>query len=293
MFFPPMLLQYAAENKPFDDPNYIVNLKLDGIRLLVSNMDTLKLYTKNIDVTARFPELYSPPFGKGTIIDTELIVTDENGHPDWEACMSRFHSKKANHKINVCAFDILYYRGVSVMELPLEQRLILLDEALEETEYYSRMRVLNGSAVELFDIIKAAGLEGLILKKKNSRYSIPYSNNNMFRPGNIKGVRSKSWLKVINYEISDGNIFITGYSKKDHKWLIGALYGNIIKPLGTLEFGITAQHRKSVWPRLERSMIGENKEFIFVEPLITCRVKYRGYYKSGLMRLPVLMNITN
>lgn len=255
-------------------------------------MDTLKLYTKNNDVTTRFTELYNPPLSKGTIIDTELIVTDENGHPDWEACISRFHSKKANHKVNVCAFDILYYREVSVMELPLEQRLILLEEALEETEYYSRMRVLHESAIQMFDIVKAAGLEGLVLKDRASRYSIPHSSKNIFRPGSIRGVRCKSWLKVINYYFAD-NIVICGYTKEDHKWLIGAPHANTIKPLGTLELGITAQHRKSVWPRLGRSMIGENKDFVFVEPLINCSVKYRGYYKSGYMRLPVLESIRN
>jgi DNA ligase-1 len=99
-------------------------------------------------------------------------------------------------------------------------------------------------------------------------------------------------MKVLNYNICD-NLLITGYSKEDHKWLIGAMDGDRIKPLGTLELGITASHRKSVWPRLARSIVSENKQFVFVEPLMTCRVKHRGFYKSGLLRLPVLEEIKN
>jgi DNA ligase-1 len=288
MFYPPMLLQYAVDNLPFDHSDYFASLKLDGIRLLVSNMDVLKLYTKNMDVTSRFPELHNPPISKGTILDGELIITDDKGHPDWEACMARFHSKTSKHHIQFCAFDILYYRGQNVMGLPLESRLELLESELEETEYYSRMRLINGSAVQFFEIVKAAGLEGIVLKKRISSYA---TRVRPCEPGK-KGVRSWSWLKVINYNIFD-NLLITGYSKKDHNWLIGALDGHRIKPLGTLELGITASHRKSVWPRLVRSIVSENKQFVFVEPIITCRVKHHGYCKSGLLRLPVLEEIKN
>jgi DNA ligase 1 len=38
-----MLLQKA--DKPFDDENYITELKLDGIRLIFSKLDNEALYT--------------------------------------------------------------------------------------------------------------------------------------------------------------------------------------------------------------------------------------------------------
>ncbi|MGU3568789.1 ATP-dependent DNA ligase [Paenibacillus sp. D51F] len=287
MFYPPILLQTAVDNKPFDDPDYFASLKLDGIRLLVSNMDTLKLYTKNTDVTSRFPELHNPPISKGTILDGELIVTDEKGHPDFEAMMARFQSHKARHRIQFCAFDILYYRGENVTGLPLERRLELLEQELTETEYYCRMRVMNGSAVQFFELIKAAGLEGIVLKRWDSPYQ---TRSRPCEPGG-KGIRSWAWQKVINYDYAD-NIVITGYGKDDHKWLIGTPQDGRIKPLGTMELGITAEHRKAVWPRLGRSIVGENKQFVFVEPLVQCRVKHRGFYKSGMMRLPVLEAVT-
>ncbi|NGM83255.1 DNA ligase [Paenibacillus sp. 7124] len=277
-----MLLQYAVDNKPFDHPDYFASLKLDGIRLLVSNMDALKLYTKNMDVTFRFPELHNPPISKGTILDGELIVTDEKGHPDFEAMMARFHSRKAKHRIQFCAFDILYYRGENVMGLPLERRLELLESELTETKYYSRMRVMNGSAVQFFELVKSAGLEGIVLKKWDSLYQ---TRIRPCDPGS-KAIRSWAWQKVINYDYAD--VVITGYAKEEHEWLIGEPRDGHIKPLGSIKLGITAQHRKAVWPRLKRSIVGENKQFVFVDPVFQCRVKHRGFYKSGRMRLPVL-----
>ncbi|MFD2614608.1 ATP-dependent DNA ligase [Paenibacillus gansuensis] len=282
MFYPPMLLMHSVNNEAFEHQDYLASLKLDGIRLLVSNMDHFKLYTKNQDVTSRFPELHNPPISKGTILDGELIVVDEKGHPDFEACLSRFHSRKANYKVQFCAFDILYCRGENVTGLPLEKRLELLEAEMQETEHYSRMRIIHGNPVQLFEIVKAAGLEGIVLKKRDSKYE---TRSRPCEPGS-KAIRSWAWQKVINYSSSD--VVITGYSKENHHWLIGAPEDGRIKPLGTMELGITQKHRKEIWPRLGCSVVDENKKFVFVEPLITCRVRHRGYYKSGFMRLPVL-----
>ena len=74
MFIPPMLLQYAKNNEPFDNSSTFAELKWDGIRLIVSNMDELNLYTKNTNATSKYPELHNPPIAKGTILDGEIVV---------------------------------------------------------------------------------------------------------------------------------------------------------------------------------------------------------------------------
>jgi DNA ligase-1 len=284
MFISPMLLQYSANNEPIDSEDLITQLKLDGIRLLVSNMDDTRIYTKNQEVTARFPELHHPPSPKGTLLDGELIVTDASGAPDFEACMARFQSKKSKHIIQFCAFDILYYKGKDVTRLPLVDRLDLLNDGFEDTEYYHKMRTFQGSSIKLFDIVKAADLEGLVQKKKTSKYE----SYGIAAPGS-RAVRSWSWQKVINYTHSE--VFITGYSKKNHSWLIGVMNEKGLKPVGSMKLGISLEHRTKVWPVLRKSAIGENKEFVFVEPTVRCKVKHRAYYRSGFMRLPVLESV--
>jgi DNA ligase 1 len=54
--------------------------------------------------------------------------------------------------------------------------------------------------------VKAQALEGIVLKRKDSRYEV--------------GKRSHSWLKVINYQYTD--VFVVGYRKqpKDFEMLL-------------------------------------------------------------------------
>lgn len=57
MFVSPMLLHKSE--KPFEDTGYITELKLDGIRLILSKFNyQIRLYTRhNKEVTTKFPEL--------------------------------------------------------------------------------------------------------------------------------------------------------------------------------------------------------------------------------------------
>ncbi|MGQ7886874.1 ATP-dependent DNA ligase [Paenibacillus sp. WC2504] len=271
MFIPPMLLQYAKNNEPFDCISTFAELKWDGIRLIVSNMKELNLYTKNTNATAKYPELHNPPIPKGTILDGEIVVLDEQGRADFEATNGGFRSSKKRKPVVYMAFDILYHQGLDVTGLPLIQRKQLLEETLQETDHYRIVRPINGSAKDFFDIVCQHGLEGIVLKKKDSKYE--------------KGVRSWSWQKVINYQKAE--VYITGYSKKESSWLLGYPDGESIRPIGTLELGITQSARESMWPVFQSFKSGESKDHVYIKPLVRCKVKYRDWYKSGAMRLPV------
>lgn len=53
MFVEPMLL--VKEFEPFDDNNYLAELKLDGIRGILSSIKESKVYIRhNTDITTRF-----------------------------------------------------------------------------------------------------------------------------------------------------------------------------------------------------------------------------------------------
>ncbi|WP_310191263.1 DNA ligase [Bacillus sp. 3255] len=266
-----MLLQYAKNNEPFDGISTLAELKWDGIRLIVSNMDELNLYTKNTNATVKYPELHNPPIPKGTILDGEIVVLDELGRADFESTNAGFRSSKRRKPVVFMAFDILYHRGIDVTGLPLVQRKKLLEETLEETEHYRIVRPIKGSAKDFFKIVCQHGLEGIVIKKKDSRYE--------------KGTRSWSWQKVINYQ--NAEVYITGYSKKEYSWLLGYPEGERIRPIGTMELGITQSARESMWPVFQSFKSGESKDHVYVKPVVRCKVKYRDWYKSGAMRLPV------
>jgi DNA ligase 1 len=86
----PMLLH--KENNAMSDDSHICELKLDGIRLILSNADgQLQCWTRHgTPCFNRFSELSRLHLPTDTILNGELIITDEKGHSDFEAVMKQF-----------------------------------------------------------------------------------------------------------------------------------------------------------------------------------------------------------
>ncbi|MEC0229036.1 spore germination protein [Paenibacillus alba] len=85
-------------------------------------------------------ELFDCPLPHDTILDGELIVTDDQGKPDFEAMSTRFLSNKDKTRVTFCAFDILRYKGIDATGLPLLKRKELLEESFIETERYTKVK---------------------------------------------------------------------------------------------------------------------------------------------------------
>lgn len=169
MFVSPMLLQKI--DIPFDDEDFITELKLDGIRLILSKFDNkIKLYTRhNNEVTSKFPELLTLDLPNGIVLDGEIVVSDEQGKPDFEAMMERFMSSKSTRKIQYCVFDVLYHEGKKVAHMPLVERKVLLDDLIEQREFITKVQWMYGNGEAYFNLVKEHGLEGIVLKRADSR----------------------------------------------------------------------------------------------------------------------------
>ncbi|WP_281176978.1 hypothetical protein [Neobacillus massiliamazoniensis] len=63
------------------------------------------------EITSKFPELHNLGISAGTVLDGELIVSDKQGKPDFEALMSRFMSSMDKTPITYVAFDVLGQEG--------------------------------------------------------------------------------------------------------------------------------------------------------------------------------------
>jgi DNA ligase 1 len=267
MFISPMLLHQV--DKPFDDENYITEMKFDGIRLLLSHFDKTTLYTRHqTDCTIRFKELLDHNLPYGTILDGEVIVTNHEGKPDFEAVMQRFSSKKSNHKVQFMVFDIIYFRGKPVMDLPLMERKQLLEEVIPaDSDHIVKVPYIVGKGISYFKAIKDNNLEGIALKVKDSIYK--------------QNHRSKNWLKVINYSYTE--VKITGFRKKEFGLLLNFENG---QSAGLLEF-MPLNERKAFYQVSKQLVYKEDKNFIYIDPIIKCRVKYRNLTKQGKLRIPV------
>jgi DNA ligase-1 len=276
MFISPMLLQYAENNLPFDSESTRCELKFDGIRLLVSKMDRIRLYTRhNNECTSLFPELLDIDLPTGTILDGEVILTDDLGRPDFEELMKRYKSKRDKRMVTFVAFDIIKYKGIDVTGLPLHRRKELLEEAFDDSERYVKSRLVNGSSIEYFELVKINALEGIVIKDINSKYEVKK--------------RSWSWLKVINWTYVD--VFISGYRKNKFGWLTSVIdESGQLRPAGIIELGVTPLHKEDFY-NIRQLIIGEDKNYVYMKPVTKAKIKTRNWTKKGMLRSPVLVEL--
>ncbi|MFE4571327.1 ATP-dependent DNA ligase [Paenibacillus chitinolyticus] len=269
-----MLLQTA--NEPNEEPSYLNELKFDGFRMIISNIDGVKLYTRhNNEVTSIFSELLDCPLPEGTIIDGEVVIIDAQGKPDFEALSKRFKSKTDKTLVTFFAFDIIRYRGIDTSGLPLLKRKELLSESFSETESYKQVKWSLGSASALYELVKANALEGLVQKMAESRYEI--------------GKRSWNWQKVINWTYAE--VFITGYKKNEFGWLTSVIdETGKMRATGVIELGVNPEAKKA-FNAVKRTIAHkEDKNIVYLEPLIKANVKTRNWTKKGLLRSPVFVD---
>lgn len=109
----------------------------------------------------------------------------------------RLHSRQ--FPASFTAFDILYYKDAFVTDQPLMERKKLLSKAVKENDRLSISRYIETNGIELFALTKERGLEGIVAKRKDSRYAC--------------GKRTKDWIKCKN--LLDDDFIVCGYIVKE------------------------------------------------------------------------------
>jgi DNA ligase D-like protein (predicted ligase) len=196
-FIPPMLL-LQKDSLP-EGPNWLYEIKLDGYRAIgIKSAGKPQLRSRNDnDFTTRYSAicraLASLP--DNTVIDGEVVALDEEGRPSFNILQN---SVSSHVHIIYYVFDLMILKGHDVMKEPLSSRRALLEReilpALDEPVRYSTP--LDAPLPQLIESVKTYGLEGLVAKRRDSRYE--------------PGKRSGAWLKM---RINRGRDFvIAGYT---------------------------------------------------------------------------------
>lgn len=167
----------ADKKEPFNDDEYIYEVKFDGIRvLLYSDGKSIEIRNKRNKALGHIiPELsnlYNNIKGK-VILDGEIIVM-KDGKPDFyevqKRAMTTNYSKielASNlYPITFIAYDILYKNGKELIDISLLKRKKILDETVIESSRLAISKVVENKGIELFNVTKKRGLEGVVAKKK-------------------------------------------------------------------------------------------------------------------------------
>ena len=187
----PMLA--TSVDDPFDDPEWLFEIKWDGYRAVAFIADSkVRLVSRNQnDLTAQYPELHNiPSFIKAetAILDGEIAALDEQGRSSFSLMQQRTGiragGRRAASRLDVSVlyyvFDLLYLDGYDLRRVSLEERKDLLakitslDGPVRYSDHFSQGKAL-------FDVAKQKGLEGILAKRRSSVY---------------EERRTREWLKI-------------------------------------------------------------------------------------------------
>lgn len=282
----------SEEKEAFDDENYIYELKLDGIRCIAyMDKNGVDLRNKRNDkVLFRYPELADINKQlqcEKVIFDGELFILKDNKTDFFEiqrrSLMSdKFKIELASKKwpVSFTAFDILYKDNEQLTDLTLMQRKEILKKSIKENERISISRYIEKEGKKLFDLTTQNELEGIVAKRKNSKY---YFDK-----------RTKDWIKIKNFK--DEDFIICGYIEKEANVtsLVIAHYNNEkLEYKGHVTLGVSNDALKVIksQKKINYNLFDTDYDVNWIEPKLECTVKYMEKTKTGGMRQPVFKGL--
>ena len=290
----PMLI--GAQSEPFDDPDCLFELKLDGERCLayLGGGVTELRNKRNNRLGPKFPELdglHRQVSGR-CILDGELTVL-QGGKPSFSALLRRTLASGTGLRAqlraqqapaNFTAFDILYLDGQTLTGLPLTERKALLAKTVAEGDRLALSRYIEGRGKAFFALAAEQELEGIVAKRKDSLYRM--------------GRRTADWIKIKN--LLDGDYVVCGWVPKSGGMTSVALgqYGGdgALHYKGHVTLGVSGAAFRRIREQPPAGcpftkLPAGNEETVWLRPALVCTVSYMQKTASGGLRQPVFKGL--
>ena len=181
-------------DEPFDDKNWIFEIKWDGYRAIaeVGNGD-VRLYSRNGNTFENsYPVVVNElkKIKADAIIDGEIVVLNDEGHPEFQ--LLQHYEENQHRPIQFYAFDILSLNSHDTTDLPLIERKELLQGIIPKNEVIKYSDHIEEKGIAFFNVSKERNLEGILAKKADSQY--------------YTGKRTNEWLKIKNHRTQEAII---------------------------------------------------------------------------------------
>jgi len=221
-------------------PGWSFEVKFDGYRAIaVKSGGRLNLFSRrrnsfNSQYSLVFDALADLP--DNTVIDGEVVALNESGRPDFNLLQ---HYRTEASRIHYFVFDLLVYNNRDLTQLPLIERREIMKSVLKLES--PRIRITDYFEVSTGDMLSAArgqGLEGVVAKRKDSRYEV--------------GKRSGAGAK---YRLNSGQeLVIGGYVPGTHgvdAIVVGYYRGQNLIYVARVRNGFVPASRRQVFARLK------------------------------------------
>ncbi|MES2061802.1 MAG: DNA ligase D [Bacteroidota bacterium] len=286
-------------NEPFDDPDWVYEVKWDGYRTLgFINKGEVQLLSRN---NKDFNEKYYPlkklleSWKLNVVIDGEILVLNDKGVSNFGALQN--WRSEADGELVLYIFDILWYEGKNLMDLPLVERQAIMREVIPTGDDRVRLsQTFKANGTEFFEAAGKIGLEGIMAKRAGGTYS----------PDN----RSKDWLKIkINKRqevVIGGFTKNEGTAKQFSSLLLGVYEGEKLQYVGKVGTGFSDKLQREMMAkfdvlRAEKSPFWSEPDVnkpsrfrpnppkakaIWLKPELVCEVSFAEVTSDGVFRHP-------
>ena len=272
----------------FKDPpegeEWVYEVKYDGFRCIVIVGEKIILQSRaGNELNQQFPEIVEELQSLKDnykdklpiILDAELCILTSEIKADFSIIQKRGRTKNSitieklitKSPASLCVFDLLEYDQVIYKNKPYIERKnllhsILTDFSSQQLQYVSYFEELT----EVWGLIKSADGEGIIAKKKSSKWE--------------DGKRTTNWIKIKNYKIA--SCFITRYEKSNGFFHLAVFSNNTIMPIGLFSHGLQSEERTALLQVLKDNKTYEDSNFIEVPPSICVDIYYLELYDNQL-----------
>lgn len=283
-------------DKPFDNPDWIYEVKWDGYRALAYiDKKYLELRSRNNN---SFNEKFYPVYDAlkkwpvRAVVDGEIVVLNDKGITKFSDLQG--WRSEADGDLIYYLFDILWLDGKDLTELTVVERREILKSIVPDEGIIRISENFDTAATEFLAVAQQMGLEGIIAKKADSTYHIDS--------------RSKEWLKIKTEQRHEA--IITGYTLNEETTkdfsalLLGVYEGKTLKFIGQVGTGFTDKVRKELLAQMkplitekcpfpEVPVVNKPSRFrpnppkariAWLKPKLVCEVRYQELTSEGVMR---------
>ena len=302
-------MQATLATGPFDDPRWLFEPKLDGVRALVTvvgGVATLRS-RRGLDITAQYPALaraLARQPAATLVLDGEIVALGERGVPSFERLQQRMGLQNpdeiatadAELPVLFFAFDIVHLDGYDLRRVPLEHRVEVRARVLLPGPLVQPVQTFAADGVAAFEAAAALGLEGVVAKRRDS----PYED----------GKRSRRWLKVKARRTDE---FVVGghhSGEGTRSGTFGALLlgtrdeadatSDALRYVGRVGTGFDEATLRALRARLDAletdaNPFGEEppdcERVTFVRPELVAEVAYANATRDGILRAPSFVRL--
>ncbi len=297
-----------SETLPKGD-DWIYELKFDGIRgVAIKQKNTVKLISRNVKtLTDKYPEIVESlrelP-AKEAVLDGEIVALDPDGKSSFQLLQAANLPGESRPPIFYYLFDVIQLDGKDLTGLPLLKRKAMAQALLVNAPENIRFSAsIHAHSERVLHEMQSRGLEGLIAKKRESKYEIgrrsgawvkfKWTSEQEFVIGGYtppQGTRSHFGAILVGYydhgKLKFASKVGTGFNQK----LLKSLFDRFQKlRRKDCPFDNLPEKKASRWGRA--LTVAEMRRCTWIEPKLVCQIRFAEWTRDDHLRQPAFLGL--